>query len=301
MTTPTEFDQQLRAMAHQALREMSATPPVERRVLAPRRRSVSPLALAIAVAAGVAVAAPILASHSLHGGGSAGPGQREDAKPAGTILRDMTDAMGHLRTYHMVLRGVAADGTPISFDVRTDQKGGVAETMTTPSGTDSVVITQGTLYLKGPSVVPQEWQAAAAGRWVSMPAADFGAMATTFVGPAHVVDCLTGTPGQLSTDGVHSVHSVDAVRVISTRTDSSTTGFTVDVADTGAPYALHLESSDGPNGRPGCSPPSSSQSQMGIDGFPGHETVDFDGFNATTAIPAPTDVVDSVALPQLSH
>jgi hypothetical protein len=300
MTTRAEFDQQLHAMAHTALREMSATPPVERRVLTPRRRSVSPLALAVAVAAAVAITAPIVASHSLHGGGPAHPAQpAEDTKPAGAILRDMTAAMGHLRSYHMVMHGTATDGTPLTFDVRTDRNGGVAETMTAPGTIDTFVIAGGTLYLKGPDIVPQEWQAAAGNHWISMPATDLGVLAATFVGPAHMIDCLTGTPGQLSTAGVHSVHGTHAVRVVSTRTDASTTAFTLDVADTGAPYALHLESSDGPNGRPGCNP--SSQGQLGAAGFPGHETVDFDQFDTTTPVTAPTDVIDSATLPRLTH
>jgi hypothetical protein len=299
MTSPVDFDRQLRAMAHTALDEMSATPPVERRVLTPRRRSVSPLAVALAVAAAVAIAVPLVASHSLHGRDAQQP-QHEDTKPAGTILRDMTDAMTHLRSYHMIIAGATVTGAPITAEIQTDRAGGLAETITSGGQTDHLVVSHGTLYIKGPNVVPQAWQSAAGDHWVRMPASDYATMAEAFISPGHVMDCLTGTPGQLSTAGVQTVHGMRAVHVVSTRTDATTTGFTLDVAATGAPYALHLESSDGPNSRPGCQAPAST-GQMGIAGFPGNETIDFDQFNSPAPVNVPADVVDAAALPQLTH
>ncbi len=302
MTTRTEFDQQLRSLAHTALREMSATPRVTRRPLGERRRSLAPLAVAAGIAAAAAaVAVPILASHSLHGGSATPPPPHESGKPAGTILRDMTEAMGRLRSYHMVLHGTATTGGSVAFDVRLDRKGNVAETMTAAGVRDAMAIVDGTLYISGPDLVPQEWQAAAGDHWVSMPATDLGQMATTFIGPAHMIDCLTGTPGALSTTGEHTVNGLRTVRVVSTRSDAGTTGFTVDVADTGQPYAVRLESSDGANGRPGCNPPAGSQAGVPVGTFPGTTAIDFDDFDTTTLIPAPSDVIDSATLPQLTH
>jgi hypothetical protein len=299
MTTRTNFDEQLRTMAQSALREMSVAPPVKRRVLGQRRRSFAPLAVALAVAAAAAIAVPIIASRSLHGGPARQAPPAEDGKPASSVLRDMTDAMTHLRSYHAVIWGSTTGGAAVTAELRMDAKGGLAETITSGAQTDRLVVSGGTLYLQGPTVVPQEWQAAAAGRWVSMPAADYASMAQAFLSPGHVIDCLTGTPGQLTTAGVHTVNGTRAVRIVSTRSDATTTGFTLDVADTGRPYALQLQSSDGPSSRPGCAAPSTGDAS--IPAFPGNETITFDEFNTAALVSVPADVVDTAALPPLSH
>jgi hypothetical protein len=300
MTTPQEFDRQLRAMAHRAQQEMSTTPRVERRALTPRRRiHAAPLALALGVAAAIAIAAPLLAGRHLRGG-TAGPQPPEATKPAAAILHDMTDAMSHLRTYHMVIHGVATDGTtPVTIELLSDRTGAVSETTTVGSRTNALIYTHGALYLKGPDVVPPGMQAATGSHWLGMRAPDLGNMISTFASPGHLIDCFTGAPGALTTDGVHIVNDIRAIRVVSTQTSADTTSYTVDIAVGGVPYALHIEDSAGGSDRPGCQASAGLQnSDLGVTGFPAHERIDFDEFNSAVlvAAPNPLDVVDAAVI-----
>jgi hypothetical protein len=97
---------------------------------------------------------------------------------------------------------------------------------------------------------------------------------------------------------VHTVNGSRTIRVVSATTTADTTAFTIDVAVDGPPYALHLESDEGPSNRPGCQGSVGLQSDTGLTGLPTHETVDFDQFNGTALVSAPTDVVDAAAIAQ---
>lgn len=303
MTTRDEFDRQLRAMAHGAVQEMGATPRVERRVLTPKRRfPVAPLAVAIAAAAAIGIAIPLLNGHSLRGG-TAGPTPNEATKSASVILQDMRTAMRSLHAYHMVERGTATDGTtPVLIDVRMDHIGSVAESISIGNQTDAVVLSHGTVFAKGPDVTPTDLQNVIGTHWFGVKDPSLADVTATLSTPDHMMECFTGAPGTLTTAGIHIIRGVRTVRVVSTETTPDTVSFTVDVAVDGPAYAIHYETDAGPSTRPGCSTgtyPQASQNGAPADVKPSHQTMDFDGFNTHDLIPTPNplDVVDKNAAP----
>jgi hypothetical protein len=295
-----DFDSQVRDIAHRAFAEMSATR-VERRPVTVRRRrpTLAPLALALGVAAAIAVAAPLVMGHALRGGTAGQHQPAEVTKPADTVLRDMTDAMSHLRGYHLVQRGTASDGSAVLIEVRVDRVGSAMETWTMGGETDSVIIWHGDLFAKGPSVVPDAMKAMVGDHWFGLHAGPYAGTLAATVSPAHVIDCLTGDHGTLAKDGVRVVNGTRALRVVSTATAADTRAFTLDVAVDGPPFALHLETDAAASSRPECQGPSSPTGDTVATpdrGSTGHQVVDFDSFNSAELITPPADVVDNAAV-----
>lgn len=300
-----DFDARLREIGQRAIREMAITahvnaPPWEP---APQRRRRhlrlgSPLALAVGLTVALMVAAPLFLGHALRGG-TAGQNQPpEVSKPAAVILADMTQAMSHLRAFHMVDRGTASDGSPVVIDLRMDHVGSAVETWTMGGQTDTVLVWHGDLFVKGPHVVPVDWQGAAGDRWVAMRAADFAPTLIATISPARIISCFTGDHGPLAKDGEHTVDGQRSIRLVSTKDAADSTAYAVDVALDGPPYALHFETDAGPSSRPDCQGPANPSSTVPAapQGTSGHEVVDFDGFDSSDLIARPTDVVDASAL-----
>ena len=296
--TNDELDAQLRAMAHRAAREIYATP-VRRRPLERRERTWTPLALAAAVIAVIAIGAPLAFGHALRGG-TAGQNQPPEInKNAGAILQDMAAAMTGLHAYHVIERGTASDGSPVVIDLRSDRTGSAELTWTMGSETDAVVIWHGDLFVKGPSVVPDAAKAIVGDHWYGLRAGAYAATLAAVASPAHVIDCLTGDHGALAKDGVRDIDGTRALRLVSTATSPDARSFTLDVAVEGAPYALHMETDASASSRPECQGPSSptGDTQATPDqGSTGHQVVDFDSFDTSDLITPPSDVIDSSAL-----
>jgi len=301
MIDTDDFDRQLREIAHQAFAEMSATHARRRPLVTDERRprAAVPLALAVGVAVAIALAAPLFLAHGLRGG-TAGQNQPpEVTKPADAVLLDMTDAMAHLHSYHLVERGTASDGSPVVIDLRVDHVGSAIETWTMGGETDSVVIWHGDLFVKGPAVVPDALKATVGDHWFGMRANGYTGTLAATVSPAHIVDCLTGDHGALTRDGVRTVDGIASVRIVSTATAPDTRSFTLDVAVDGPPYAVHMETDGAPSSRTECQAPTSPTSDTPAtpeQGSPGHQAIDFDSFNTADLITPPADVVDSAAV-----
>ena len=302
MIDTDDFDRQVREIAHRAFAEMCATPARRRdiAVRSPRRGpSVAPLAAAVGVAAAIALAAPLVAGHSLRGG-TAGQNQPpEVSKPADTVLRDMTDAMAHVRSYHMVEQGTASDGSAVVIDLRVDHVGSAMESWTMGGETDSVVIWHGELFAKGPSVVPDALKGMVGDHWFGLRAPAYASTLAATVSPAHIIDCLTGDHGALTKDGVRAVDGVRTLRLVSTATSAETRSFTLDVAAEGPTYAAHLETDAAASPRAACQGPSSPTGDAMATpdrGSTGHQVVRFDSFDSDDLIARPSDVVDNAAV-----
>ena len=296
--TTDELDRQLRSRAQSAAREIYATP-VERRSLEQRQPTWAPLALAAALAAVIAVGAPLYFGHALRGG-TAGQNQpAEVTKAADTILVDMTTAMSHLHAFHMVERGTASDGGPVVIDLRLDHVGNALESWTMGGQTDTVLIWHSDLFAKGPHVVPAAWQSTVGERWVVTKSADLAPTLVATISPARIISCFTGDHGTLTKDGERTVNGQRTIRLVSTATSPQAVAYTLDVAIDGRPYALHFETDAGPSSRPDCqgpSNPSSTVPSTPADASTGHEIVDFSDFESADLLSPPSDYVDAAAL-----
>ena len=302
MIDTDDLDRQLREIAHRAFAEMCATPVRRRTFVVPpprRRPTFAPLAAAVGLAAAIAFAAPLLAGHSLRGGTA---GQHQPpvvTESADLVLRDMTDAMSHLRSYHMIQHGTASDGSPVLIDLRIDRVGSAMESWTMGGETDSVVIWHGELFAKGPSVIPDSLKTVVGDHWFGLRSPTYAGTLAAAVSPAHIIDCLTGDHGGLTKDGVRVVDSVRTLRLASTATSPDTRTFTLDVAIDGPPYAVHMETDTAASPRAECQGPSSPTGDMTATpdrGSTGHEVVLFDSFNSDELIARPVDVVDNAAI-----
>lgn len=304
--TSNDFDARMREIGQRAIREMSITahvnaPPWEpvRRRRRWQLRIGSPLALAAGIAAAIALAAPLFLGHALRGG-TAGQNQPpEVTKPADVILADMTTAMSHLHAFHMVEHGTASDGSPVVIDLRMDRVGNALESWTMGGQTDTVLIWHSDLFVKGPHVVPVEWQSTVGDRWVATKSADLAPTLVATISPARIISCFTGDHGTLTKDGEHTVNAQRSIRLVSSATSPQTIAYTVDVAIDGTPYALHFETDAGPSSRPDCqgpSNPSSTVPSTPADGSTGHEVVDFSDFDSAGLLTPPTDYIDAAAL-----
>jgi len=302
----SDFDARLREIGQRAIREMAITahvnaPPWEPTSPQHRRRSGlrlgSPLAWAAGMAAAIAVGAPLLLSHGLHGG-TAGQNQPPEAsKDATTILRDATDAFSHLRAYHLVEHGTASDGSAVTIDVRLDRAGSAETTWTMGGHTDSVLVWHGDLFVKGPDAVPSDLQSVVGDHWYGIRAGAYADSIVATVSPARIISCLAGDPGTLQKDGEHDVDGARSIRLTSTATTPGTVGFTVDVAIDGPPYPQHMETDAGPSSRADCQGPASPLGDVATPQSPstGHQVIDFGGFDSADLIARPTDVVDAAA------
>jgi hypothetical protein len=302
MIDTDDLDRQLREIAHRAFAEMCATPVRRRTFVVPpprRRLSVAPLAAALAFAAAIAIAAPLVAGHSLRGGTAGRDQPAEVTKPADAVLRDMTDAMSHLRSYHLVERGTASDGSAVLVDLRVDRVGSAMESWTMGGETDSVVIWHGELFAKGPSVIPDSLKTMVGDHWFGLRSPAYAGTLAAAVSPAHIIDCLTGDHGALTKDGVRVVNTVRTLQLASTATSPDTRSFTLDVAIDGPPYAVHMETDAAASPRAECQGPSSPTGDMTATpdrGSTGHEVVLFDSFNSDDLVARPMDVVDNAAI-----
>jgi hypothetical protein len=305
--TNDEFDRQLRAVAHRALHEMSITahvnaPPWEPTRQPNRRpwrlRLGSPLALAAGLAAAIALAAPLLMAHGLRGG-TAGQNQPpEVSKPADVILADVTTAMSHLRSFHMVEHGTANDGSPVVIELRMDRVGSAVESWTMGGQTDTLVVWHGDLFVKGPHVVPASLQNVVGNHWLGAKASDVAPTLVATISPARIIACFTGDHGTLTKNGEHTVDGQSSIRLVSSAISSEAVAYTLDVALSGTPYALHYETDAGPSSRPDCQGPANPSSTVPTtpnEGSTGHEVVDFDAFDTADLVTPPSDYIDASA------
>ena len=305
--TNDDFDRQLREIAHRAYQEMAITahvnaPPWEP-ARHPRRRTWRlrvgpPLAVAARLAVAIVLAAPLFVSHALRGG-TAGQNQPPEVnKPADVILADVTTAMSHLRSFHMVEHGTANDGSPVVIDLRMDHMGSAVDSWTMGGQTDTVLVWHGDLFVKGPHVVPADLQNIVGDHWLGAKASDFAPTLVAAISSARIISCFTGDHGTLTKDGEHTVNGQRSIRLVSTSATTDTVSYTLDLALDGTPYPLHFETDAGPSTRPDCQGPANPSTTVPTtpeEGSTGHQVVDFDSFDSADLVARPSDYIDAAA------
>lgn len=307
MTAHDDLDALLHEIGRRAIHEMAITAhvnapawePAARRRHRRRFHLGSPLAAAAGLAAAIAVAAPLLLGPALRGGTAGQHQPPEVSKDAAAILRDATDAMSHARSYHLVERGVASDGSPVTIDLRLDRVGSAIESWTMGGHTDTVLVWHDELFVKGPDAVPSDVRAIVGNGWYGTRAGSYAGSIIATVSPARIVSCLAGDPGTLTKDGLHTVNGTRAIQLVSTATTDTTVAYTLDVAIDGTPYPLHMETDAGPSSRADCQGPSSPLGDVSTtpqNTSTGHQVIDFGGFDSADLIARPTDYVDASAL-----
>ena len=203
---------------------------------------------------GVRTAAAAVASISALGAGMAACGgassNGEEAKPANQVLADAKAAMGRATSFH-ISGQFAQQGSAIAVDLNlSPQRGG--GTVTVSGATLDVVVAGGTIYLKADQKSWQKLTNSAseaqllAGRWIKAPSSnpDFAGLASVadekqLLGGITPEGSMTKRAGTTDWNGQPTVVLADS------------TGSTIYVAATGAPYIVYARNTSKSQGGQG--------------------------------------------------